>query len=296
MVMSSSRVADHDQQRRVRSSPASARIGPDLARPRRRPPAVGWRRSRRGSPTANRLDHAGKTDLAGGAAPRPRRPATRYRAGAGRRPRRLRASRSCPGCRDHLRRVVREPQRAAASAATAPPARRRRPPASSGLSCARATMASAAASARLRSTTSARLPSVPDIACRRSEATAASASSARDAARKSLARYGGYGWHAEGPGASAFGGSRSGLRHRRTASHTGYEIEPRAQPSRALAITEQAIEEGQGTRAHPGPESQALWVEVSGVSAARCVSRVPLDALHVRAKATWCSATATWRS
>ena len=41
---------------------------------------------------------------------------------------------------------------------------------------------------RLRSTTSARSPIVPDIACRRSEATTTSASSARDASRKSLAR------------------------------------------------------------------------------------------------------------
>ena len=50
----------------------------------------------------------------------------------------------------------------------------------------------------------------------------------------------------------------------------------------ALAITEQAIEKVRGFRAQSGdPESQALWVEVSGVSDGEYVYKISLNALHV---------------
>src|SRR5436190_23779865 len=49
-----------------------------------------------------------------------------------------------------------------------------------------------------------------------------------------------------------------------------------------LAITEQAIEKVRGFRAQSeDPESQALWVEVSGVSDGEYVCRISLNALQV---------------
>src|SRR5437773_2243842 len=49
-----------------------------------------------------------------------------------------------------------------------------------------------------------------------------------------------------------------------------------------LAITEQAIEKVRGFRAQSeDPESQALWVEVSGVSDGEYVYKISLNALHV---------------
>ena len=56
--------------------------------------------------------------------------------------------------------------------------------------------------------------------------------------------------------------------------------EDTAEPT--LAITEQAIEKVRGFRAQSGdPESQALWVEVSGVSDGEYVYKISLNALHV---------------
>jgi len=56
--------------------------------------------------------------------------------------------------------------------------------------------------------------------------------------------------------------------------------EDTAEPT--LAITEQAIEKVRGFRAQSeDPESQALWVEVSGVSDGEYVYKISLNALHV---------------
>jgi len=56
--------------------------------------------------------------------------------------------------------------------------------------------------------------------------------------------------------------------------------EDTAEPT--LAITEQAIEKVRGFRAQSeDPESQALWVEVSGVSDGEYVYKISLNAVHV---------------
>ncbi len=56
--------------------------------------------------------------------------------------------------------------------------------------------------------------------------------------------------------------------------------EDTAEPT--LAITEQAIEKVRGLRAQSeDPESQALWVEVSGVSDGEYIYKISLNALHV---------------
>ena len=56
--------------------------------------------------------------------------------------------------------------------------------------------------------------------------------------------------------------------------------EDTAEPT--LAITEQAIEKVRGFRAQSeDPESQALWVEVSGVAGGEYVYKIFLNALHV---------------
>ena len=56
--------------------------------------------------------------------------------------------------------------------------------------------------------------------------------------------------------------------------------EDTAEPT--LAITEQAIEKVRGFRAQSeDPESQALWVEVSGTSDGEYVYKISLNALHV---------------
>src|SRR3954454_20025633 len=62
----------------------------------------------------------------------------------------------------------------------------------------------------------------------------------------------------------------------------GYEMtaEDTAEPT--LAITEQAIEKVKGFRAQSeDPESQALWVEVRGISDGEYVYKISLNALHV---------------
>ena len=52
-------------------------------------------------------------------------------------------------------------------------------------------------------------------------------------------------------------------------------------PEPMLAITERAIEKVKGFRAQSeDPESQALWVEVSGVSGGEYVYKISLNALH----------------
>ncbi|MEO8093218.1 MAG: NifU family protein [bacterium] len=56
--------------------------------------------------------------------------------------------------------------------------------------------------------------------------------------------------------------------------------EDTAEPT--LAVTEQAIEKVRGFRAQSeDPESQAMWVEVSGVSDGEYVYKVSINALHV---------------